>query len=34
MLTRGPIHIMALIDEIKPKQINAPTMRPPCSPKM
>ena len=29
MVTRGPIHIMALIDETRPTQISAPTMRPP-----
>ena len=34
IVTRGPIHIMAEIEEISPKQIMAPTMRPPNSPKM
>ena len=34
MVTRGPIHIMALMEEMRPMQISAPTMRPPASPKM
>ena len=34
IITRGPIHIIALIEEINPKQIIPPTMRPPKSPKM
>ena len=34
IITRGPIHIIALIEEISPTQIMAPTMRPPISPKM
>ena len=34
IMTRGPIHIIALIEEISPMQIMAPTMRPPSSPKM
>ncbi len=34
IITRGPIHIIALIEEISPMQIMAPTMRPPMSPKM
>ena len=34
VVTRGPIHIMALIEETRPMQISAPTMRPPRSPKM
>ena len=29
MITRGPIHIMALTVETRPMQIRAPTMRPP-----
>ncbi len=34
MVTRGPIHIIAEIEEISPIQIMPPTMRPPTSPKM
>ena len=34
IVTRGPIHIIALIEETSPMQISAPTMRPPTSPKM
>ena len=34
MVTRGPIHIMALTAETRPMQISAPTMRPPASPKI
>ena len=34
IVTRGPIHIMALIEDMRPMQISAPTMRPPASPKM
>ena len=33
-VTRGPIHVIALIDETSPTQISAPTRRPPHSPKM
>src|SRR5262249_34899077 len=32
MVTRGPIHVMALMDDINPRLINAPTIRPPCGP--
>ena len=32
MVTRGPIHVMALIEDTSPRQISAPTMRPPSSP--
>ena len=34
IITRGPIHIIALIEDTSPMQIMAPTMRPPMSPKM
>ena len=34
IITRGPIHIIALIEDTSPMQIIAPTMRPPISPKM
>ena len=32
-VTRGPIHIIALIAETNPMQMSAPTIRPPVSPK-
>ena len=31
-VTRGPIHVMALMDDINPRLINAPTIRPPSGP--
>ena len=34
MLTLGPIHVIELIEEIRPRQITAPTMRPPVGPKI
>ena len=34
IVTRGPIHIMALTADTRPMQISAPTMRPPASPKI
>ena len=34
IITRGPIHIIAEIEEIRPMQIMPPTTRPPNSPKM
>ena len=34
MVTRGPIQVMALMDDTRPRQISAPTIRPPKLPKM
>ena len=34
IMTRGPIHIIALMEDTSPMQIIAPTMRPPISPKI
>ena len=34
MLTRGPIHVIELMAEIKPRQMTAPATRPPFAPKI
>ena len=32
IVTRGPIHVMALMEDTSPRLISAPTMRPPIGP--